>query len=154
MDIIGSIKKGIGTAQRKVTKYRAESESKSAHKATQLHNLRKKRLKVIAKIAREYGAQIEPLDTDVYVHKMIGHGGHEERGVHIPFGMPVNQIRIKLEKTFTKSALASKVLHGTQHVIRDVKKTKKALGDIRKELKKGSKGGGGSSLYPKIDWGM
>lgn len=153
MGFFDSLTQGVENVRGKISARKDGRMQATGQRAKQQKRTRDSSLKVMFRIAAEYKAKVEPLDTAAYVSKEYE---EEELGVHISYGLPEGAIRAKMEKAFTKSALKSKVTHGAtkaaqgvKKTIRGAKKAGKALGEIRKELKAGL-GSGKNSLYPPI----
>lgn len=131
MDIVKSIT-GI---KRKVTRKLAARKAQKTKEAKDLKALRSKYIPIIRRIARKYHAMVEPLDRTAYVY--VTKDGRE-RGVHIPYGTPVGEISILIEKKLYSSSTIHQITKGVVVTARELKRA-------RDDLKKA--GFGGSSMY-------
>ena len=115
-----------------------EHDIKVKRGAAVLRKLRSRSIPTINRVAQEYGAEVEILDKDAYIFKTIK---GDERGAHIPYGSHPMEIRRRLDKAFLGSSTLSKV----KSAGRTIKRAKKTLDSVRKELK--AAGFGQSSMY-------
>ena len=144
---MGIIEKLKGMKQGVETKLE-ERERKKKAESIALRAKRQKSAPLISKIAKEYGAGVEILDTSAYVSKKIK---GEEKGVHIPYGLDSEDIRNKMDKAFHGSSTVSKV----KSVVRAGKQVKKALnesglgrGSMWEQQMQGGSSGGSRSNNP------
>jgi hypothetical protein len=131
MSIINSIKRVIpGTKSH---------TAKTKRAATALRTKRTKYAPIIGRIAKEYGASVDILNTSAYVYKTVK---GQERGVHIYYNSEdtPDEIRNRLDKTFTGSTTASRI----KHAGRMLKEGAKAVKQVKKDLKESGIGFGGS----------
>lgn len=140
--ILDSLKKGAAAVVTKVKKVKSDIKRSQAKRqkakvkaANVQKDVRERSLPHIRKVAKEYGAKVEPYDTTAYVYKGAG---QTEKGVHIKYGTSTEEIRSILERKLVAKSATAKVVHG----IRDASRTVKA---VQTELKKA--GLGKSSMY-------
>jgi len=134
--------KGVQTVRKVVAKKSAERHKAQVKAANAQKVRRDKSLPHIRKIAKEYGATVDVLDSEAYVHRGKG---NDEVGVHIRYGTSSDEIRAKLEGVMFKSSKKSKLLAGVRKTVETAKAGRKAFLDS---------GIGGGSMYgdPKNMW--
>ena len=139
---VKTLAKGVTAIKKTINKKTAARRSANIKAANEQKARRDKSLPHIRKIAKEYGATVDVLDTDAYIHRGKG---RDEVGVHIRYGTSSDEIRARLEGVMFKSSTASKVASGARKVIETAKSGRKALLDS---------GLGGGSMYgdPKDMW--
>jgi len=118
MGLLDTIKSIPGTVKRKVK----EHDVKKKKAATALRAKRTKYAPLIQKIAREYGASVDLLNTSAYVTKTVK---GQERGVHIPYIGDGEAIRARMDKAFVGSSTVSKI----KAAVKTGKQIHKALKD-------------------------
>lgn len=118
MKIIDTIKKTL-----------EDREKRNKKEAIALRKKRQKTAPLINKIAKEYGADVEILDTSAHVSKTVK---GELREVHIPYGLDPEEIRNRIDRKLLGSSLTSQI----KAAGRTVKRVKKSLKES------GIKGGG------------
>jgi hypothetical protein len=150
---MGLLDKITGTISAVNKKTREIDEKNALKKKEAAKDLRFKRQKfapIISKIAKEYQAGVEILDSSAYVSKSVR---GEERGVHIPYGIDPVDIRNRLDKSFLARSTTEKAKSfgkSIEKAVKTGKEIKKALGNSG--IKGGGmweqqmKGGGGGGL--------
>jgi hypothetical protein len=141
MEIIKTLKK----VEKKVRSKVRSHQNKVKRDAATLRKMRSRSIPTVKRVAAEYGATVEVLDTSAYVSKTID---GSERGAHIPYGIHPMEIRRLLDKAFIKSTLLSKVRAG----VKTVGHAKKEWGKVKKELKDAGFAGGGMWGDPSKMW--
>jgi len=115
-----------GQAKRRKANIKAANDQKRIREGSLVH---------IRKIAKEFGAKVEPYDTTAYVYKGVG---QTEKGAHIKYGTHNDEVRAILEKKLVAKSTTAKLIHGIRSASRSVKA-------VQSELKKA--GVGKSSMY-------
>ena len=90
----------------KVTSAVKKHEAKKKQEGIRLRKMRAKSAPMMKKIANEYGAGLEILDTSALFTKKVN---GEEKRVHVPYGLDAEDIRNRVDRAFVGSSTKSKV---------------------------------------------
>lgn len=139
---VKKIAKGVSAIKKTIKKKSAARHAAQVKAANEQKTRREKSLPHIRKIAKEYGATVDVLDSEAYVHRGKG---KDKVGVHIRYGTSSDEIRAKLEGVMYKSSTINKVITGGRKVVETAKAGRQAFLDS---------GIGGGSMYgdPKDMW--
>lgn len=149
MGIIGDLRGKVQGFQTEQERKREQAQQDKARRESKMLKKKHHYLPQIQKIARDFGAEVEGLDTAAYVYKT---DGNRQKGVHINYGEGPATIARKLEVTFTKSATSSRVIKGITNAAHKAKAIREELGEAGEAIK-GAMGDGKGNMFEDPNFG-